>query len=120
MASHLETGAKAEELAAAFLKQKGYTIEARNWRHGHAEIDIIARQGDRIVFVEVTARSSTRYGYPEEAVSPEKEALLARAAEEYLQETDHQGPIRFDIISIVFSGNRCDIKHIEDAFYPTD
>ncbi|WP_187262184.1 YraN family protein [Pontibacter beigongshangensis] len=113
---HIITGSSGEESAVAYLAEKGYQIRCRNFRHKRAEVDIIAQKDDVLVFVEVKTRTSDSFGYPEEAVSPKKEALLIAAAEEYIHQTDWQHDIRFDIISITLSKPPV-IYHIEDAFH---
>ncbi len=72
MARHNELGKKGEELAEKFLRDKGYDIIAKNWRYDKDEIDIIARDGDEIVIVEVKTRSTDFYGFPEDAVDSQK------------------------------------------------
>ena len=72
MATHNELGAWGEELAAAFLRQKGYVIVERNWKMGHRDIDIIAKDDDMMVFVEVKTRRNRVFGEPEDAVDYRK------------------------------------------------
>lgn len=113
---HQLSGQKGEELAAQFLEKKGYQIVARNFRYKRAEVDIIAQQGNLLVFVEVKARSSTTFGYPEDFVDEKKAALIIAAAEYYINENNWEGMIRFDIISVMLQP-RIGIHHFEDAFY---
>lgn len=68
MAMHLRTGAEGEQAACQWLDQRGYRIEARNWRHGRLEVDIVARHGRTLVIVEVKTRRSDRYDGPADAV----------------------------------------------------
>ena len=68
MAAHNQFGIKGEEIAADYLRLKGYTILDTNWRSGHKEIDIIARFKDTIIFVEVKSRANDFYGKPQDAV----------------------------------------------------
>ena len=75
---HSALGLKGEILATDFLIKKGYAILARNWRHGREEIDLIAWQNNVIVFVEVKARNSNHFGFPEEAVSSSKQERMAQ------------------------------------------
>jgi putative endonuclease len=112
MKNNTEKGREAEKMATDFLVSKGYEIIAKNYRAGKGEIDVIARDKDVIVFVEVKSRKNTAFGYPEMAVSPQKERLLQATAEVFLTEKNLLHDIRFDIISI--SGN--EIEHFEDAF----
>ena len=118
MAEHLKLGQRGESLAADFLKNKGYRILERNWRHEKDEIDIVAMDGDMLVIVEVKTRSSDFFGDPADAVNYRKEQFLIRATEAYLDEKDLDLDSRFDIISIILKGNDASITHIEDAFYP--
>ena len=117
MAKHLAYGAAAEQAAARFLQQKGYTILAANYRSKKAEIDLIARKNNLLVFVEVKARANATYGWPEQAVTPRKQELLLAAAQTYIEEANWQHDARFDIISIIGSGPRQEVLHIEDAFH---
>lgn len=114
--THITTGQKGEQAAARYLEENGYIIARRNYRYRRAEVDIIATQGDVLVFVEVKTRSSAVFGFPEEAVSTHKEAQLLSAAEEYIYQTDWQKEVRFDIIAITLTP-KLEIHHIEDAFH---
>jgi putative endonuclease len=117
MAEHLETGKIGEDKAAAFLEEKGYQIVARNHRHKHTEIDLIARKGKMLIFVEVKTRTNTSYGMPEAAVDYTKAKLIMRAAEHYIFDTNWQYDVRFDVISVVINGSAIKINQFEDAFY---
>ncbi|MEZ4984110.1 MAG: YraN family protein [Saprospiraceae bacterium] len=103
MSSHNELGKQGERMAANFLAANGYEILARNWRANRAEIDIIARQGDTLVFVEVKTRSDVSFGTPETFVSRKKQSLLAGAATAYMLQTGHEWAIRFDVVSVVIA-----------------
>lgn len=119
MAAHNELGELGEKLAANFLEANGYIILARNWRANRAEIDIVAKIDETLVFVEVKTRSTDYFGAPEEAVSKRKKRLLAAAASAYMEETGHDWALRFDIISIVMQlGEAPKLTHFEDAFFP--
>lgn len=90
-----------EAVAADFLTRKGYTLLAHNLRTAHGEIDLLARQGETLVFVEVKTRSTLAFGYPEEAITPTKRAHLLAAAEACLAEhPEWQGNWRIDVIAI--------------------
>jgi len=120
MAQHLELGRKGEALAKAYLEQQGFEILDENWTHGKCEVDLIVYKDRRIVFVEVKTRSSNTFGEPEDFVDARKQKLLVEAADEYIYLMDHQGEVRFDIISILFDRNAAyKLKHIEDAFWPS-
>jgi putative endonuclease len=117
---HIALGKQGENLAAAYLSQKGYEILHRNWRNGRAEVDIIARIGNDWVFVEVKTRETDYFGYPEEAVDKAKQKQLQKATDAYIDEFDVQGDIRFDIVAIVLNENKQEVHHIEDAFWPME
>lgn len=98
------SGRRGEDLAHRFLRKRGYTIVARNYRlsSGDAEADLIARDGEDLVIVEVKTRATDEYGPPEQAVNPEKRRHLIRVAREYSRKTDTPWEqVRFDIVSIV-------------------
>jgi putative endonuclease len=116
MAQHNETGKQGEAEAVRYLQEKGYEVMARNYRHQHAEIDLVAKKGKLLVFVEVKTRTNLSYGNPEEFVSYTKSRLVMKAAEHYIFAHDWFHDIRFDIIAVAMSGNELRITHIEDAF----
>ncbi|UXP33165.1 YraN family protein [Reichenbachiella agarivorans] len=109
-----QTGVDAENLAANYYVQRGFKILERNYRYRKAEIDIIARSKDLIVFIEVKFRKGNRYGYPEEFVSKNQRSLILSGADHYLTKIDWQKNIRFDIISI---DAQMKITPFEDAFH---
>lgn len=120
MARQQTIGSLGEETATFFLQKIGYIILERNWRFRKAEIDIIAKDGEVLVFVEVKAKSYTYFGAPEESVSSYKENLIIDAAHQYMIKIGHDWEIRFDIISIVFDKNKdASITHFKDAFFPS-
>jgi putative endonuclease len=121
VAKHNDLGKQGEKLALDFLENKGYEILEENWCHGKAEVDLIAYIDRQIIFIEVKTRSSIAFGYPEEFVDNAKQKLLQYAADEYIELMNHQGEVRFDIISVLFDKqNNYTINHIEDAFWPTE
>jgi putative endonuclease len=109
----MQTGLNGESLAAEYLINKGYEIVARNYRYGRAEIDLIVRKGNWLVFVEVKTRANDKFGFPEEFVDRKKEENILYAAENYIYANDSQELIRYDVVSILGK----DIVHLEDAFY---
>lgn len=113
-----ELGRKGEELAVEHLRSIGYEILALNWFSHHLEIDIIAKDGNELVIVEVKARGTDSYEHPTEAVSNKKIRFLVTAAEAYIEENNINLDTRFDVISIVFYGRGFEIEHFKDAFYP--
>jgi len=118
MAEHLDFGKQGEEIAVKYLTDKGYEILERNWRNRHKEIDIIAKDGDELVIVEVKCRKSSNYGDPNLAVNKQKQRLLVAAANAYIFKNNLDVDTRFDIVSIVFDNGAPQIEHIEDAFLP--
>jgi len=119
MAVHLELGRRGENLAKTHLENAGYEILDENWTHGKAEVDLIAYKDKVIIFAEVKTRTGNSFGEPEDFVDARKQKLLVSAADEYIYLMDHQGDVRFDIISILFDKQaNYTLKHIEDAFWP--
>jgi putative endonuclease len=114
MSDKIKTGSNGENLAAEFLKGKGFQIIARNYRFRHAEIDLIVQREDWLVFVEVKTRSSNSFGEPEDFVDSFKARKIYEAAEEYIFSNDWQGHVRFDIVSVKV-GREVNIDHFEDA-----
>ena len=83
------------------------------------EIDLIAWEGEVLVFVEVKSRSNTAFGEPETFVSPRKQRLLVGAAAHYMEEINYDWEIRFDVIAVTYHGPAGHtIKHLKDAFFP--
>jgi putative endonuclease len=110
-------GSKGEDLAIQFLKKKGYRIIDRNYKTSVGEIDIIARDGNTIVFVEVKTRTDDSFGYPFEAVNKKKRQKLKNLALLYLKRQVKESPVRFDVLSIFYAdGREREIEHIKDAF----
>ncbi|MEO8475233.1 MAG: YraN family protein [Chryseolinea sp.] len=114
MSENIKTGKRGEDLAADFLTYKGFEILRRNYKFRRAEIDIIARKEDWVIFVEVKTRSYSYYGYPEEFVDSAQAGRIFQAAEEFIYSTSWRGHIRFDIISVLL-GENPEIVHFEDA-----
>jgi len=118
VAEHNETGLAGEKLAKEFLERKKFKLIETNWRSGRLELDLIAMHDQTLVFVEVKTRTSNVHGFPEEAVGTAKEAHMAKAAQQYVEQTSWEGEIRFDLISITLEGPEAGIHHILDAFFP--
>ena len=112
METTCEAGARFEERAADFLKCRGYDVLERNFRTKLGEIDIVARDRDTIVFVEVRSRSSASFGRAAETVGPLKRRRLVRTALAYAQARRLDCPLRFDVIAV--EAGR--LEHICDAF----
>jgi putative endonuclease len=116
MTKQTDTGKAGEEAARNYLASSGYEILHSNWRWRHYEIDIIAVDGEDIVFIEVKTRAAGSLLAPEESVTRAKIRRIVDAADEYVRYYDIDKTVRFDIISVVNRGNNCEIEHIEDAF----
>ena len=116
MAAHNELGKWGEDLAADYLQRKGYTIIERDWKSGRRDLDIVAKNGNVIVFVEVKTRRNSLYGQPEEAVDYRKLQSLQQAINHYIKFRHISQEVRFDIISVVGTiGSEPDIQHIQDV-----
>lgn len=107
------TGSQYEALAARYLNEQGLEVLEQNYRSRQGEIDLIARDGEYLVFIEVKYRKNDSLGFPEEAVAPRKQQRIARTAGYYLYRQGYGDiPCRFDVIAIL--GNR--IRWIKHAF----
>jgi putative endonuclease len=110
-------GKKSERLAAEYLKLKGYRIIETNYRCPVGEIDIIAREKGTLVFVEVKARRSSRFGSPKGAVTPAKQRKISMAALDYLKRSGQDDArARFDVVAIDTETGRPDIEVVKNAF----
>ncbi len=114
-----DLGRRGEDLAHRYLRKRKYTIVARNYRPSSGapgEIDIIAREGGKLVFVEVKTRTSDEISFPERAVNEEKQRHLIRAARDYARRANVDwGDVRFDVVAIT-GVKHPSIQHLEDAF----
>jgi len=115
----VELGKTGENVAAAYLKSKGYRILERNWRLGREEIDIIAKEGDFIVIVEVKTRHLSSFPDPEVYINRTKQHIQARTANAWMRYHNYAGEIRFDVIFVLIQSEKTEINHIMDAFYVT-
>lgn len=106
-----------EELAVQFLGRNGYTILTRNFYTAHGELDIVASKEGALIFVEVKTRSSNRFGFPEEAVTPRKQARMLQAAERYFeQHPESPETWQFDILAITRkTSSPPEIEHFENV-----
>ncbi len=113
-----DTGPRGEEIAVAYLQQKGYSIVERNYRLRFGEIDIIARDGETIVFVEVKTRKSIRFGSPFDAVDLRKQKKMSRVALAYLSSCRLlDSPARFDVVAVLLRrGSQPEVEIVQDAF----
>lgn len=118
MISNRKKGELGEVQALRFLEKKGFRILAQNFRAERGEIDLIALDGDTLVFIEVKLSSQKCFGPPELRVNKRKQRQLAKIAQAYLE--SHSVPFnecRFDVVAIESSRDQCKISHIKDAFW---
>ena len=111
-------GKTGEDRACRFLREKGYSIVQTNYRTKCGEIDIIARQGPVLVFIEVKTRRSTTFGSPLLAVTAKKQRQISMVAQEYLSKNKlFESDARFDVVGMkIDMSDRVEIEHIENAF----
>jgi putative endonuclease len=116
-ASKAARGGAGERLAAEHLEKHGWTILERNFRFGHGEVDLIARRGRIVAFVEVKVRTGAEFGHPLEAIGLAKQREIRRVADYWIA---HRGdPLdlyRFDAVAITTHGGNQLIEHVEDAW----
>jgi putative endonuclease len=116
-------GRQGEEVAASYLEGLGYELVERNWRTRAGELDIVAREGDWLVFVEVRTRraaaggTAPALGSPEESVTARKQRRLAAMSEAYLFDLPWPGPWRIDVIALELwpDGSIARMNHLRDA-----
>ncbi len=115
---NLTLGVRGEEIAVAYLKGRKFTIVERNFRCKGGEVDIIARDGKSLVFVEVKTRRTLSFGPPQLAVTPFKQRQISKAALTWLAKNRlDSAPARFDVIAILLRDHEVpEIEHIRDAF----
>lgn len=114
----IKLGKNAEERAALYLSNRGFTIIDRNVRYPFGEIDIVAKEQNTLVFVEVKHRQNAELCYPYEAVTKAKQRKIILAARAYLQKLGGPLPLcRFDVVSMVGDLAHPSIEHFIDAFY---
>jgi putative endonuclease len=117
------SGKRAENYVARYLQQEGLTIIASNYRSRRGEIDLIARAGESLVFVEVRLRNHRRFASGMESVDHRKQQRLIATANAYLQENYGNNPpaCRFDVVSLATNrdnGSQYDLEWLRDAFRP--
>ena len=103
---HLRTGSLGESIAKKHLKRKGYEILKQNYKNKYAEIDLIARDKDSLVFVEVRTRVGEKFGTPEESINRNKLNKLVKNAEAYINFRNYKGKYRIDAVCIVLYENK--------------
>jgi putative endonuclease len=114
--SRQRLGVSGEALAADHLRGLGYRIVAADVRTPLGQLDLVARDGETLVFVEVKARAGTGFGLPQEAVGWQKMRKLRQLAAYYLQRQPHPGPVRFDVVGLVVKEGRVlRLDHVKNA-----
>ena len=112
-----QRGMEGERLALAWLTSAGWCIEAHRFRIGRHDLDLVARRGRLVAFIEVKTRTGTRHGTPAQAVGPRKQATLSRVAECWRQRHGRPGDsYRFDVISVLLHPRGPRVEHIPDAW----
>ncbi|MFQ1001350.1 YraN family protein [Modestobacter sp. SSW1-42] len=116
--SRAALGAYGERVAVRALTDAGLTVLDRNWRCRDGELDLVARDGDALVFCEVKTRTGSGFGSPAEAVTPVKRRRLRALASAWLAAHDHHAPdLRFDVVGIVVPATgRPQVTHLRNAF----
>jgi len=110
--TNLSHGQKAENIAAQYLKRRGYEVVVQNWKTAHCEIDIIAKLKNSMYFVEVKYRRNTNQGRGMDYVTPQKQAQMARAAESWVQVARWEGDYRLSAIEV--SGENYEVTEFID------
>lgn len=113
-----ELGTKGEDIACKYLANQGYIIQKRNFKCKSGEIDIIAKEKNEIVFIEVKTRTSKKYGNPSEAVTETKQKHIKKATEFYIYKHNLENNfIRFDVIEVYLKGKIFCINHIKNILW---
>ncbi len=113
-----QKGRWGEQKALDFLIQNGYELLASNYRVRRAEFDLLMKDGNELVVVEVKTRYNALLE-PEKSVSKNQQKILIQGVEEYLKMHPHYASVRFDIIAIHLQDGKMDLMHFKDAFYPS-
>lgn len=113
-------GRRGEQLAAEFLAARGQVVLARNWRSGHLELDLVTEDTDGVHFVEVKTRTAPVAAAPEENVGKVKQQRITAAALRFLHAWDTTGEREafFDVVAVVFDGDRVEIRYFPQAWIP--
>ena len=113
---NLHTGRIGEDKACEYLEQNGFDIIERNHRTKYGETDIVAKKGDKLVFVEVRTKTGDRFGFPEDSLGKIKMMKLRKNALAYVSRNHWRGPYRIDAVCIIlnFSGGMQYLRHYEN------
>lgn len=111
-----QKGSFGESIALKYLIEQYYVLHRKNYRYRRCEIDLILEFNKTLVFVEVKLRENNQFGYPEDFFSESQADRIRMAAENYIEEQNWQGPIRFDMIAIEIDNGKKTITHFQDAF----
>ena len=111
-------GDRGERLAAEHLERAGWTILHRNFRLGHREVDLVARRGEVVAFVEVKTRAGLGYGHPLEAITLRKRREIQQVAQIWVERHGRDGDVyRYDAVAVlIVDGGEPQIEHVEDAW----
>jgi len=111
-------GDRGEAMAARFLEDRGWTVVSRNFRLGRKEIDLVARRGEVVAFVEVKTRGGLGYGHPLEAVTWRKRREIGQVAQAWVDRHGREGDVyRFDAVAVLTGGGgEPVVEHVEDAW----
>jgi len=120
MENNKKSGDFGENIACLYLESKGCEILAQNYRFMRREIDIIARDGEYIVFIEVKTRTNMKFGTPAQSVGLNKQKHIISAAKGWLIQNKTGLQPRFDVIEIYIKNNKNYVRRIENAFILTD
>ena len=114
---NISLGKKGEDEAARFLASLGYRLLERNYRCRFGEVDLIAKDGQSIVFVEVKTRANENYGTPKHSVDDRKQRRISLASQDYMVKKGlTESAARFDVVSITEDKNGFSVEHVIDAF----
>ena len=113
-----ETGRRGEEVALAGLQAHGFCLLDRNWRSRHKELDLVMESAERVHIVEVKTMTAPLQIQPFEKVDSVKQGRLVAAASHYIAVRQVRKEVQFDVVSVVFDGQRTEVEYIPEAFYP--
>jgi putative endonuclease len=113
------TGRTAEQIAAEYLQDNGFSVLHLNWRQGAKELDIVAEKDNRLHVVEVRSLSSNRFMEPYQSIGKAKQRHLIYAANAYVERYKITKEVQLDVISVVFKGDGHSLEYLPNAIYPT-